>query len=86
MMPSVHYDMHLLLRRILTANPLGFLADIVAEARYDLACTVDVRRHFSRQLPFPRPTDRPLRWYVPALPRQERRGEVLILVNGFKKE
>ena len=29
-MPRVHYDVHLLLRRVLTSNPLGFLTDIVA--------------------------------------------------------
>ena len=57
---GAHYDVHLLLCRVLTSNPLGFLTDIVAEA-YDLACAVDVRHwwSFSRRLPFlGRPTGR----------------------------
>ena len=29
---GVHYDVHLLLHRVLTSNLLGFLTDIVAEA------------------------------------------------------
>ena len=29
---DMHYDVHFLLRRVLTWNPLGFLTDIVAEA------------------------------------------------------
>ena len=80
-----HYDVHLLLRRVLTSNQLGLLTDIVAEAQ-DLACAVDVQHwwSFSRRLPFPRPSDRPLHScrHVPALPWQEQRGEVLILVEN----
>ena len=29
---GAHYDVHLLLRRVLTSNPFGFLTNIIAEA------------------------------------------------------
>ena len=66
-------------------------ADILASLSYLIfSCAVDVQHwwSFSRRLPFPRPADRSLRscQHVPVLPWQERRGEVLILVDGFEKQ